>query len=68
MAPCGRRMRGMAYSAPSSGLQVTPCSSLSALCSFSARRLSDASSSARSFAYSSYDGSPSCAMRGYPSG
>lgn len=52
----------MAYSAPSSGLQVTPCSSVNALCSFSARRLSDASSSARSFAYSSYDGSPSCAV------
>ena len=56
----------MAYSAPSSGLHVTPGSSLSALCSFSARRFSDASSSLRSFAYSSYDGSPSCAMRGAP--
>lgn len=63
MAPGGRRMRGIAYSAPSGGLHDTPGSSLSAPCSFSARRLSDASSSARSFAYSACDGSPSCAPR-----
>ena len=56
-------MRGMAYSAPSDGLQVTPRSSQSAACSFSARRLSEASRDSRSFAYSAYDGSPSCARQ-----
>ena len=55
----------MAYRAPSAALQVTPSMLFSASSSHLARFFRLPSSSPRSLAYSSYEGSPSCAVQLY---